>query len=76
MINPAAIFKIKGAWEKFSMNHPRLAPFFAAVNQKQITEDTIIELSITFPDGNNLATNVKLKPEDMELFNEIKQLTK
>lgn len=76
MLNPAAIFKIKGAWDKFSANHPRLMPFISAVNQKGISEDTIIELSITFPDETNLTTNVKLKPEDMELFREIQQMTK
>ena len=47
-MNPAALFKIKGAWQKFSNNHPRLVPFLNAANAKGITPDTIIEVKITY----------------------------
>lgn len=76
MINPTAIFKIKAAWDKFSSNHPRFMPFIAAVNKKGITEGTIIEISVISPDGENITTNVKISQEDLELFEEIKQLSK
>lgn len=76
MMNPASIFKIKAAWDKFSNNHPRLMPFFGAVNRKGITEGTIIEVSVTTPDGETIATNVKISQEDLDLFEEIKQLAK
>ena len=38
-MNPAALFKIKGAWQKFSNNHPRLVPFLNAANAKGITKE-------------------------------------
>lgn len=76
MINPASIFKIKGAWDKFSANHPRFMPFLAAVNKKGITEGTVIEVSVLSPDGENITTNVKISQEDLALFEEIKQLSK
>lgn len=75
-MNPAALFKIKGAWDKFSSNHPRLLPFFNAVNTKGIVEDTIIEVKVSYPDGQELTTNVKLKQEDLDLFAQIRQMVK
>ena len=30
MMNPAAIFKIKSAWEKFAGNHPKFPMFLQA----------------------------------------------
>lgn len=75
MINPTAIFKIKAAWDRFSANHPKFLPFFGAVNRKGVTEGTIIEISVTTPDGETIATNVKITQEDLELFEEIKSLS-
>ena len=74
-MNPAALFKIKGAWQKFSNNHPRLVPFLNAANAKGITPDTIIEVKITYPDGQDLTTNVKIKQEDLDLFAQISEMT-
>lgn len=74
MINPTAIFKVKGLWEKFTINHPKFMPFLAAVNRRGITEGTIIEISVTTPDGEKVATNIKINSEDMELFAELKRL--
>ncbi len=75
-MNPAALFKIKGAWEKFSSNHPKLMSFFNAANAKGIVEDTVIEVKISYPDGQDLTTNVKIKQEDLELFAQIQQMVK
>lgn len=74
MMNPTVIFKIKGAWDKFSTNHPKFMPFIGAVNRKGIVEGTVIEISVTSPDGDTIATNVKITQEDLELFEEIKNL--
>lgn len=76
MINPTAMFRIKKAWGKFTKNHPRLVPFFNAVDKKGVEEGTIIKVTVTSTDGTNFTTNIKVKPEDMELFNEMRQLIK
>lgn len=75
MMNPALIFKLKASWDRFSNNHPKLMPFFGAVNRRGVTEGTIIEISVTTPDGETIATNVKISQDDLALFEEIKQLT-
>ena len=42
---------------------------------KGITEGTILELKVTAPDGRELCSNLKLTPEDMELFRELQELS-
>ncbi len=75
MINPTAIFKFKAAWDKFSANHPKFMPFLSAVAQKGVVEDTIIEITVTSPEGETIATNVKITASDLELFEELKGLS-
>lgn len=76
MMNPALLFKLKSSWDRFSNNHPKLMPFFGAINRKGVAEGTIIEISVTTPEGETIATNVKISKDDLELFEEIKQLSK
>ena len=47
MVNPASIFKIKSAWEKFASNHPKFPMFLQAAMASGIKEDYIIEVKIT-----------------------------
>ena len=74
-MNPMAIMKIKGLITKFCDNHPKLFPFFKAAG-KEIKVDTIIEVSITTAEGKNLCTNLKVRPEDVELVRELMEITK
>lgn len=67
-MNPASMFKIKGAWQKFVANHPKFPAFMQAASQGMISEGTIIDISITASDGRKITTNVKLTETDMELF--------
>ncbi len=76
MINPAKLFQIKNMWDRFTANHPKFPKFLQAAAQASIGEGTIIEVKITKPDGDSIASNVKLTAEDMELFREISELTR
>lgn len=73
MMNPGMIFKIKGAWDKFTANHPKFQPFLMAA-QGQIQEGTIIEVTIMNPQGDRINTNLKLTASDMELFESMKDM--
>lgn len=73
-MNPAAIFKAKKSWETFCGNHPRFPAFLQAVQSSGIQEGTIIEVSVTTPEGKTLTTNVKLTATDMQAFNDLKGL--
>lgn len=74
MLNPAVLFKIKGAWDTFSANHPKFPLFVKAVQQSGIKEDTIVEIAFVSPEGKRLETNLKLTASDMELMEILKNL--
>lgn len=74
MINPMTLLKMKNIWSKFEANHPKFPLFLKAVSQAGLAEDSIIEINITTADGKNFASNLKIKPEDMELLEEIKNI--
>lgn len=73
-INPAAMFKIKGAWEKFAANHSKFPLFLNAAARSGIKEGYILELKITSDEGNTICTNVKLTESDMELIQTLKEI--
>jgi len=61
--------KIKGAWDKFTKNHPKFPAFLAAAKAKGVVEGTVIGITITGPEGETLTTNVRVTNEDLDLFN-------
>lgn len=73
-INPAAIFKAKKSWETFCGNHPRFPAFLQAVQSTGIQEGTVIEVSVTTPEGKTMTGNVRLTASDMEIFADLKGL--
>ena len=55
MPNPMEIMKLMGMWNTFKSNHPKFPKFMAAAAQPGvITEDTILEMKITTPDGRTM----------------------
>lgn len=75
MINPAKLFKLKGAWKTFSENHPKFPKFLKAINNKDaIDVGTVIEIHVTKPSGETLSSNIKVTPSDKQLFSELKTM--
>lgn len=74
MINPMKLMKLKGAWERFSNAHPRFILFLDAAKRNGLKENTVIDFTITTPEGKTLNSNLKLTAEDMELFAELTEL--
>lgn len=74
-LNPAMLFKIKGAWEKFVSNHPKFPMFLRAASATGIKEGYIIEVKITDTEGKTICTNVKLTDSDMDLIDMIKDMS-
>lgn len=75
MMNMGSAMKLMGAWNKFKSNHPKFPAFCKAVARKGFAEDTIIEVAIISPDGERIETNVRLTQEDLELMNELKNMS-
>lgn len=74
MKNPAALFKLKGLWEQFVQNHPKFPRFLEALKQSGIGEDSVIEIQITQPNGQEMKTNIKVKQSDLEMFEQLRNL--
>jgi len=74
MFNPAMIFQIKGMWERFERNHPKFPRFLQVVGNECIQAGTVIEISVTRANGENITSNIKLTEDDMELIREMKEL--
>ncbi len=74
MVNPAMIFKIKGMWDEFTANHPKLPRFFKAAFTQPLEEGTVIEMTIQRPDGDTLTSNIKLSASDLALLEQLKEL--
>lgn len=75
MINPGMIMKIKGLKDKFVENHPKFPLFLNAVYAKGLKENSIVEISITRPDGEKMVSNIKLNKSDIEMLNELQNIT-
>lgn len=72
-MNPMGLMKIKGLFDKFNNNHPKVVMFFKNCG-REIKEGSVLELTITNPDGKTMCTNMKITAEDVELFKQIKDI--
>lgn len=73
-MNPSTIMKLLQAKNKFTNEHPKFVAFLEAVFSRGITEDTVIEMTVTRPGEAPLTANIKIKQSDLELFEELKNL--
>lgn len=73
-MNPAAMMQVMNAWSTFTSNHPKFPAFLEALKRQGVKEDTIIEISLTDPDGTKIETNLKVKQSDLELFESLKNM--
>lgn len=76
MMNPARLFKLKGAWDKFTQNHPKFPLFINALRNSGMEEGTLIEINITTPEGKLISTNIKVTQSDKELLADLTELSK
>lgn len=76
MKNPAAIMKLMAARNKFNANHPKFGAFLKAVFGREIEEGTVIEISVERPGEQKMTTNIRVMQSDLELLNELKELSK
>ncbi len=73
MMNPMEMIKVKNMVDKFIERHPMLPRFFGRI-KPEIKEGTIIEITVTPLDGEQLKANIKVQPEDMEFMELIKNM--
>lgn len=74
--DPLQLLKMKGMWEKFTARHPKFPAFLKAAGQGMIAEGTVLEISITTAEGKKISSNLKVKEEDLEMFEALRQSVK
>ena len=72
MVNPAAIMKLMGAKSRFEQAHPKFAAFFKQTLTQGIPVGSVIEITVTRPDGTPITANMRGQEADMELLQGIK----
>lgn len=77
MMNPAVLMKLMSAKNTFVENHPKFAAFVNAVfmNGNKITEGTVVEITIIRPGEEPISANLRIQQSDLDLFEELKNLT-
>lgn len=73
-MNPMALMKLMSAKNKFNANHPKVGAFFKAAFGSGLQEGTILELTVTKPDGQSFAFHGYLPIEPGERAKKIKAL--
>lgn len=70
--NPQIIMQFMAAIGTFKNNHPKFAGFIEHLIRTGVTEDTVIEITVTKPGEEPMTTNMKVKQSDIELFKSLK----
>lgn len=74
-MNPMLLLQLKPAWEQFKANHPKLMNFVKAASKDGfMDEGTLIEISITNSSGKTIASNVRVKQEDLTFLTTFKSV--
>ena len=65
--------KAKQMWDTFGKNHPKFQAFLNAVYSRGLTEGTVIEISVKYPDGSSMKSNIMVNRDDTEMLGMIKR---
>ena len=61
----AMLQKLKSGIDRFRANHPKFPLFLKAVSQDALKEGSVIEISVTTPEGKNYCSNVRQNADDL-----------
>ena len=70
----ALLQKVKPLVDRFRAEHPKFPLFLKAVQKDGIKEGSVLEITVTSPEGKTYTTNLKLTENDMNLLDMIKNL--
>jgi len=74
--NPMNMLKIKDALNSFRSNHPKFVAFLSNEFATGVPADSIIELTVTKPGKPAVTTNIRVTQSDLELLEQIKELSR
>lgn len=75
-MNPMKLVQARSALAQFEKRHPRVRGFLESVSKDALREGTIVEVSVTTPEGRNYITNIKVTQEDIDLYKEVRGMNR
>jgi hypothetical protein len=74
MMNMGSVMKLMNLQNRFVQTHPKFAAFFQNVLAQGIEEGSVIEITVTRPDGTATTGNMRVQASDLEMLQELKNL--
>ena len=74
MPNIQTLMAMSQSKEKFMANHPQVQPFLDNVNSRQPEVGQEVAIAVRYPDGTEYKTGIRVRPEDLELLNMLKEV--
>jgi hypothetical protein len=74
MMNMGNIMKLMSFQSRFAQTHPKFAAFFQNVTAQGIEEGSVIEITVTKPDGTATTGNMRVQQSDLEMLQELKNM--
>lgn len=71
-MNPMMMLQFQEAWNLFKNRHPKFPLFLKAVSNDGLHEGSVIEVTVTAPDGKTYSSNLKLTKEDLEFIKQFR----
>ena len=65
------LFTLKKKFDDFQARHPKFAMFIQDLMRSGVGEGSVIDISVTLPDGQILRSNMKVTAEDVELIKDL-----
>lgn len=66
MLNPVALFKIKGVKDMFLASHPNFPTFLRAVRKHGLREGSVLTVRVAPPGGETLETTLTLTAQEVQ----------
>lgn len=70
----AMIQQLKAGLDQFKLRHPKFPLFLNAVSEHALYDGTVIEITVTAPEGKSFSSNLKLTSEDLELIQKLQSM--
>lgn len=75
-LNPLQIVKLKSMLNDFRKRHPGFTSFIRSIRKKGLPEGSVVDVTITRPDGEKVTTNFRITAEDIDFVSAISELGK
>ena len=74
MRNPAKLLQLKKQYSAFLDRHPKFMRYLAYITDHYMEEGSVMDVTVTAPDGRSLHGNAKLTAEDVAFLQVVRQM--